>query len=221
MPKEKTLEERLEEELSDEEEETEQPKKQSKAKKDPSGNEVELDWGMDPTERLKTEMEALEEKDQMRLVAKMLIEEFAKDPNLAKAYKDRKVTLKAVIDYITKEARKLAVQNCAMVSDETVYGWAIHFVQDGVVKETKDKTLTVNVLTKKTEDEIAEQAKKDFYEAEMKKLEEEKRKAEEKVKKAEKRAKAKAAEKAKKEAEKNADQMSIFEFFEITEGGQA
>lgn len=46
---------------------------------------IELDWGMDPSERLRIEMESLQENDQMRLVAKELIAEFAKDPSLAEA----------------------------------------------------------------------------------------------------------------------------------------
>lgn len=228
MAEEKTVEEKLEDEMAEEEAEetSEKPKKQSKKKKK-SENEVELDWDMDPTERLKVEMEALQENDQMRLVAKMLIEEFTKDPNLATAYKERKVTLEAIIKYIMAEAQKAAVNNRAMIEDKTVYGWAIHFVQDGDVKKTDAKKLSVAVLPKKTEEEIAEQAKRDFYEAEMKRLAEEKRKAEEKAKKeAEAKAKrevAKAERKRKKEEEEFAKngQMSIFEFFEDVEGGKA
>ena len=237
MAEEKTVEEKLEDEMAEEEAEetSEKPKKQSKKKKK-SENEVELDWDMDPTERLKVEMEALQENDQMRLVAKMLIEEFAKDPNLAAAYKERKVTLEAIIKYIMAEAQKAAVNNRAMIEDKTVYGWAIHFVQDGEVKKTDAKKLSVAVLPKKTEEEIAEQAKKDFYEAEMKRLAEEKRKAEEAAKKeAERQAKKEAARlqreqerAAKKKAEEEAkkrereyEQISLFSFFEGVEGGEA
>lgn len=188
---------------------------------------IELDWDMDPAERLKAEADSLKEGDQMRLVADALQKEFAKDPDLAAAYKDRKVTLEAVIGYIMDEAKKVAVDNRAMVSDETVYGWAIHFVQDGKVKEPKGKSLSVKALPKETEQEIAEKAKKDFYEAEMKRLAEEKRKADEKAaKEAEAKAKrdAEKAERKRKKAEEEfakSGQMSLFEFFEDVEGSKA
>lgn len=231
----KTVAERLAEELGEGAEEIMAAPKIKPKKAGKAAGVVELDWDMDPTERLKAEMGELQENDHMRLVAEMLIGEFAKFPNLAAAYRDRKVTLKAVIDYIMSEAQKTAVNNRAMIEDKTVYGWAIHFVQDGKVKDAGKKP-SVKILPKKTEEEIAEQAKKDFYEAEMKRLAEEKAKAEEAAKKEAEKAKAKAERQAKrdeeraakkkaaeeaKKREKGYEQVSLFSFFEDTEGGKA
>jgi hypothetical protein len=45
--------------------------------------------------------------------------------------------------YITGEARKLAVGNTAIVDDETVYGWAIHYFIEADTElkvETKQET---------------------------------------------------------------------------------
>ena len=209
MAKKRTTEEP--EETIDEEEQVEEEETGGKKK----SKTIELDMTMNPSDRLKIEMEALAENDQMRLVAKKLLEGFEKDQNLAKAYLDRKVTLEAVIKYITSEAKKSAVNNCAMIDDQTVYGWAIHFVQDGDVKPSKKKP-TITVIPKETEEELRKQAEEQFLEAERKRLEEERRKVEEREKKKREAALARAERKR-----KESGQMSLFEFFEETEGGTA
>ena len=211
-----------EEEIS-EEEEIEEKKPAKEGEK--SDDEVELDMTMEPSSRLMLEMESLDENDQMRLVARKLLEEFESDPNLAQAYADRKVTLKSVIDFIMDEAKKQAVNNRAMIDDKTVHGWAIHFVQDGKVKEEKKPTIKKKVQI--DEESLRRQAEAEFIESEKKRLEEERRKQEE----AEARAKAKAEERERKKMEafearekrkrEESGQMSIFEFIEATEGGQA
>lgn len=50
-------------------------------------------------------------------------------------------TLKGFFDYAQKEARKLASGNCVCVDDETVFGWAIHYFEEGEIKgkETVEK----------------------------------------------------------------------------------
>lgn len=212
MEKEKTVEERLEEEIG-EGEDDESTSEEEKGKK-----KIELDWGMDPSERLRIEMESMQENDQMRLVAKELIAEFAKDPILAEAYREKKRTLDEVIEYIVGEARKMAVGSRAVVRDEEVYGWAIHYVQDGKEKGTKEKKLSVGVLTKEDEKEIAEKAKKDFYDAEMRRLKEE---AERKAKRERERAERKKAAEEARNRERGYEQVSLFSFSESAEGGKA
>ena len=209
MAKKRTNKEDFEDFVEEEEEDSAESKEESK------GEKIRLDMTMDPSERLRIEMEALQENDQMRLVAKMLIGEFSKDPNLSSAYKERKVTLEAIIKFIMEEAKKAAVNNCAMIDDATVYGWAIHFVQDGDVKPSK-KEPTITVIPKEAEEELRKKAMEQFLEAEKKRLEEERKKAEEREKKKREAAIAKAEKKR-----KESGQMSLFEFFECTEGGQA
>jgi len=42
-------------------------------------------------------------------------------------------------DYIVAQARKLAINNSAMVEDDTVYGWALHyFIEEDKAVETKE-----------------------------------------------------------------------------------
>lgn len=208
MAKKRTTEE-PEETISEEEQE----EKETGGKK--QGKTIELDMTMNPAERLRVEMEALAENDQMRLVAKKLLDEFNKDQNLSRAYFDRKVTLDAVIKYITSEARKAAVNNCAMIDDQTVYGWAIHFVQDGEVKPSKKKP-TITVIPKETEEQLRKQAEEAFLEAERQRLEAERKKAEERERKKKEAAIAKAEKKR-----QESGQMSLFEFFEDASGGTA
>ena len=43
------------------------------------------------------------------------------------------------MNYITSEARKLATNNCAMVEDSVVYGWAVHYFEDEWVSKMKKK----------------------------------------------------------------------------------
>ena len=210
--KEKTIEERLEEEIG-EGDEDEATAEEEKGKK-----KIELDWGMDPSERLRIEMESLQENDQMRLVANERIAEFAKDQSLAEAYRAKKRTLEEVIDYIVGEARKMAVGSRAVVRDEEVYGWAIHYVQDGKEKGTKEKKLSVGVLTKEDEAELVEKAKKDFYDAEMRLLKEE---ADRKAKKEREKAERKKAAEEAKNRERGYEQVSLFSFSEESEGGKA
>lgn len=212
MEKEKTVEERLEEEIG-EDDEDEATAEEEKGKK-----KIDLDWGMDPSERLRIEMEALQENDQMRLVAKELISEFAKDPNLAEAYRAKKRTLDEVIDYIVGEARKMAIGSRAVVRDEEVYGWAIHYVQDGKEKDTKAKKLSVGVLTKEDEAELTEKARKDFYDAEIRRLKEE---AERKAKREREKAERKKADEEARKRERGYEQVSLFSFSESVEGGKA
>lgn len=212
MEKEKTVEERLDEEIVEGEDD------EAKAEEENGKKKIELEWGMDPSERLRIEMESLQENDQMRLVAKELISEFAKDPSLAEEYRAKKRTLEEVIDYIVGEARKMAVCGRAVVRDEEVYGWAIHYVQDGKEKVTKAKKLSVGVLTKDDEAELAEKARKDFYDAEMKRLKDE---AERKAKREREKAKRKKADEEAKNRERGYEQVSLFSFSEESDGGKA
>lgn len=40
------------------------------------------------------------------------------------------VTLADCMDYVKSEARKHAVNGCAVIEDGVVYGWAVHFFED-------------------------------------------------------------------------------------------
>lgn len=45
-------------------------------------------------------------------------------------------TLNGFFAYARDEAQKLAVNGCACVEDQTVFGWAIHYFEEESLKET-------------------------------------------------------------------------------------
>ncbi len=54
---------------------------------------------------------------------------------LAEKINAGKKTLKGFFKYATGEAQKLAVNGCACVEDQTVFGWAIHYFEEDEIKE--------------------------------------------------------------------------------------
>ena len=44
-------------------------------------------------------------------------------------------TLKGFFGYASGEAKKLAINGCACIDDQTVFGWAIHFFEEEEIKE--------------------------------------------------------------------------------------
>lgn len=179
--------------------------------------EVELDWEMNPIERLESETKALHETDFMGVaIAAYISAEMNKDENLAKAYKERKVTLNSILEFVMAEARKRLNGKNGQIPDAEVYGWAIHFIIDGKIPKQTGESLKLTIsqedreaarqeaLKKLQEEELAKLRK-----AEAKKLEREKKKVEAAKKKAEEE------ERRRKEA----GYMSLFDF--IGEGGEA
>lgn len=56
------------------------------------------------------------------------------DPNFKERYEDKSKSMNDCLKYITQEAKKQAVNNCAAVSDEDVFQWAVHYYQEKDVK---------------------------------------------------------------------------------------
>ena len=59
-------------------------------------------------------------------------------------------SLKEMWNYICGEAKKLADNNCACVTDETVYEWAVHYYDEDNIKVESLKN--INVKTKVTKE---------------------------------------------------------------------
>ncbi len=166
-------------------------------------NQITLDWDEDPIERLAKESQALSQDDWMGIaIAAYLGSEFKKDPNLAESYRQRKVTLKAIIDFVISEAKKKLGNKNGQIPDAEVYGWAVHFVQDGKISKAQPDALTITITR---EDREA------AHQAALKKLQEEEL---EKLRK--KEAAKKAAEKKRFEEQerkrRESGQMSLFDY---------
>lgn len=63
-------------------------------------------------------------------------------------------TIKGCAAYIIGEARKIAKANCAVISDEEVYGMAVHYFEEDSIKECKEPPQTAQARV-----EVPEQAK--------------------------------------------------------------
>lgn len=166
--------------------------------------EIEIDYTMDPVERLKLEMSANKEPF-YQAIGKYMLEQFTLDIGLKNAYFERKLTLKQVVDYINDCAHKKLDGHNGAIEDTEVFGWVIHFIQDEKVEITNANSYKI---TKEDEEEAKKRALEKFERAELERLEEEKEAKEEAEKK--KYEKAVAKEKADREA---SGQMSIFEDF--------
>ncbi len=65
-------------------------------------------------------------------------------------YLNEEKTLKQMVSFIKKEAKKQAEDGMAMIEDEVVYGWAIHYFDESnenlkltvtTIKEAKDNSI--------------------------------------------------------------------------------
>ena len=54
---------------------------------------------------------------------------------LAEKINTGKKTLKGFFEYASGDAQKLAVNGCACVEDQTVFGWAVHYFEEEDIKE--------------------------------------------------------------------------------------
>ena len=198
--------EEFDEELDEIEDETEEKVKPAKGKT----VKIELDFSMNAIERLQIEIDFTDSEYQ-KVVGHYLLKEFEKDEELRLAYFTKKITLeqvwKHIYEYAKAQTKKPGNSNCVCLSDEEVFGQAVHFIQDGApIKEYKDNKVTLSKEVKKS---LEEQAREEYLAEQKRKLEEEEKKRLEK----EKAARAKALEKEKKEREESG-QISLFDCFE-------
>lgn len=65
-------------------------------------------------------------------------------------------TLSQCWNFIVSEARKKADKGCAVVDDETVYGWCIHFFEEDSIKGSDFEKANKSVKTATSEDKPCE-----------------------------------------------------------------
>lgn len=70
-----------------------------------------------------------------KAIVAYLSERIKTDTNLAEACNKEKKTVSGMMAYIKQEARKQAVNGMAMIDDQTVYGWAVHYIQEDSIEE--------------------------------------------------------------------------------------
>ncbi len=198
--------------------------KTPKAKEKPKA--VEVDWNMNPAERLTLEVAACGVTDGLKkAVGEKLLKEFATDDKLAQTYRSRKVSLDNVTSFVTKKASQRLGNKNGHIADEVVFGWAIHYVLDVKEEVSEEPTQKIKLsaeddeearkkamdsVTEEERDRILKDAMKQaMKEARQKVRKEMEEKKAEKAKEAEEKRKAKEAEKAK---EAGYEQLGLFDF---------
>ena len=82
-------------------------------------------------EKLKTENGSL------KLVADELIKQCEKEPAFIDKILNEKKTLNDCWEYVKSRAKKEAQDGCAVIDNETVYGWAIHYFEEEELEDWK------------------------------------------------------------------------------------
>jgi hypothetical protein len=87
----------------------------------------------------------------MEEIIKNYLEQRAQtDPGVAMNLQKKGKTIKKCCEYIKAQARKSATNNVAMIQDEVVYGWAVHYYdEDNLEEETKTVPEAVKVIVPK------------------------------------------------------------------------
>jgi len=163
---------------------------------------IKLDFSLDPVERLKQELEASKNDFMATAIGQYVLNEFATNEPLKNAYKDRKITLEAIIKYVNSCAAKQLNNKNGAIEDKVVFGWVIHYIQDEEVKISKNDSYEVK-LTKDEKEKAKAEALKKYEAEELAKLK--------KQQEREEKAKQKAIEKEKKKYEESG-QMQLFDW---------
>lgn len=69
-------------------------------------------------------------------IKKYLDERAKSDPLFAPTYAKKNKSIDECCAYIMSEAKKKAVKGCAAISDDVVYGWAVHYYDEDSIKVT-------------------------------------------------------------------------------------
>ena len=71
------------------------------------------------------------------------------DESVARNMKKSNKSIKGCCDYIKKKAREAAKDNVAMIADEVVYGWVVHYFDEDNLQEDKKPVPTAKVIVPK------------------------------------------------------------------------
>lgn len=84
------------------------------------------------------------------------------DSLFAVTYAKENKNIKDCCSYITSQAKKQASGSCAAISDDVVFGWAVHYYDEDDIKVEKTsnaKAVVDNSVSKKAEDKKTEAPK--------------------------------------------------------------
>lgn len=88
-----------------------------------------------------------QDKKHAQAIANYLIKRIETDQCLKEKIENTNKTLKGCVDYCKSEAKKQAEDGCAMILDEQVYEWAVHFFLEDTIKENSANKFATPVTT--------------------------------------------------------------------------
>lgn len=104
----------------------------------------------------------------IKKIGEYLADRAKEDPSVAKNLEKEQKTLDKCYAYIKNEARKQAVNGCACIDDETVYGWAVHYYdEDDIDVKCDDKKVENKPATQKAEGPRPKVKKQDIIEGQV------------------------------------------------------
>lgn len=90
-----------------------------------------------------------QDKNYAIAIANYLIKRIETDQCLKEKIESTNKTLKGCVNYCKSEARKQAEDNCAMITDDEVYEWVVHYFLEDSLNEEDYETDSSNPTTTK------------------------------------------------------------------------
>ena len=88
-----------------------------------------------------SELKKQQDKKYITRIADYLLDRVNKDEVLKEKIENTSKTLEGCLSYVKEEARKQAQNGCAVIEDEEVYGWVVHyFLEDNLKEKVVKKT---------------------------------------------------------------------------------
>lgn len=84
----------------------------------------------------------------------------AEDSLFAVTYAKENKNIKDCCSYITSQAKKQASNGCAMIEDDVVFGWAVHYYDEDDIKVEKTSNTRSEVKTSAPKTEVKKEAPK-------------------------------------------------------------
>lgn len=82
------------------------------------------------------------------------------DELFAVSYAKESKNIKDCCSYITSQAKKQASNGCAAISDDVVFGWAVHYYDEDNIKVEKTSNMRVSVNNSAPKKEVKKETPK-------------------------------------------------------------
>ena len=97
------------------------------------------------------------QQDRIKVYLDKRAEEY---PLFAITYAKENKNIKDCCSYITRQAKKQVINGCAMIEDDVVYGWAVHYYDEDDIKVEKTSNIRSEVKTSVPKTEVKKEAPK-------------------------------------------------------------